>query len=98
MFRGGLKVYMTTFGKFIVEMFDQLSVESRKRLVMYCCNGFHCHGDDPENRVYFQYIPGDPFDDRVVGWLKLGRDEEYVMNPNPPSNDAAHWRVLETLG
>jgi hypothetical protein len=98
MFRGGLKVYLQTFGKCIVEMFEQLSGESRKRLVVYCCNGSHCHGDDLESRVYFQFIPGDPLDDKVVVWLKLGRDEEYVMIPDPPSNDSAHWRVIETLG
>jgi hypothetical protein len=30
-------------------------------------------------------------------WLRLGRDEAYAANPEPPSNDEAHWRVAEEL-
>jgi hypothetical protein len=96
-FNGGFVKYMALFGEYIVEMFEQLGGESRKRLVVYCCNGSHCHGDDPESKVYFQVVLGEPMDDTLVGWLKLGRDEEYVMNPDPPSNDATHWRVIEML-
>jgi hypothetical protein len=98
LFGGGLKRYMAILGQYIIQMFEQLSGESRKSLCLYCCNGSHCHGDDPGSRIFFQCIPGEPMDDKVTVWLKLGRDEAFVMNTDPPSNDAAHWRVIEKLG
>jgi hypothetical protein len=78
-------------------MFDQIASDSKKRIVSFCCTGVHCHGDDPLGRVFFQFLPGKPVENKIVMWLRLGRDEAYVMNPEPPSNDEAHWRVVEEL-
>jgi hypothetical protein len=97
MFGGGL-IKLSTVGQFIIQMFEKLDIGSRKRLGSYCCKGEVCRGDDPESNVFFQFINGEPLDDKVVVWLKLGRDEEYVMSPEPPSNNAAHWHVVEKLG
>jgi hypothetical protein len=81
----------------MVQMLDRLNEDSRKWLLLYCCNGTHCHGDDPDSRLFFQCIPGLPMADKVVIWLKMGRDEDYVMSSESPSNDEAHWKVVETL-
>jgi hypothetical protein len=89
---------LDTVGKYVVEMFEQLDGVERKNLGMYCCNGSFCHGDDPSRKVSFQFVPGAPIKDKVVIWLKLGIDEAYVMNPEPPSIDKRHWRVVEKLG
>jgi hypothetical protein len=97
MFGGGL-VKLSTVGKYIVKMFEELDIGSRKRICLYCCKGEVCRGDDPESNVFFQFISGEPLEDKVVIWLKLGRDEEYVMNPEPPRYDAALFRVVERLG
>jgi hypothetical protein len=78
-------------------MFDQLNSESRKQLVSSCCKGANCHGDDPLGKVFYQFLPGEPVENKVVLWLRLGRDEAYVKNPEPPSNDEEHWRVVEEL-
>jgi hypothetical protein len=89
---------LATIGQYIVDMFEQLNVASRKLLVLYCCNGSYCRGNDPSSKVFFHFIHGEPIDDKVVVWLKLGRDEGYVMNPEIPSNNGSHWRVVEKLG
>jgi hypothetical protein len=47
------------------------------------------------SKVFSQFLPGDPLDNKVVAWVKLWRDEEYVMDPEPPENDESHWRVVE---
>jgi hypothetical protein len=67
------------------------------RLVSYCCAGIKWHGDDPASKVFFNFISGRPAENKLVIWFRLGRDEVYVMNPEPPSNEEAHWRVVEEL-
>jgi hypothetical protein len=96
MFGGGFQK-LVALGQYIVEMFDQLDEKSRKRLVVYCCKGRRCHGDDPASKVFYQFIPGEPEDDKVVIWLKMGRNEAYVMDPEPPSNEKAHWKLVDKL-
>jgi hypothetical protein len=77
-------------------MFAQLSLDKRKQMVSFCCKGANCRGDDPLGKVFFQFLAGQPFKNNIL-WLRLGRDEEYVMNPVPPSSDEEHWRVVEEL-
>jgi hypothetical protein len=78
-------------------MFDQMSKGKRKKLVSFCCNGENCHGEDHLGKVLYQFLPGKPIKNKVVLWLRLGRDEVYVKNTEPPSNDDAHWRIVEEL-
>jgi hypothetical protein len=78
-------------------MFDQMNFETRKKLVSFCCAGWHCHGDDPTRRVFFQFLAGKPIKNKLILWLRLGLDEAFVKNTEPPSNDEAHWRVVEDL-
>jgi hypothetical protein len=54
-------------------------------------------GDSSESTEVYQFIPGSPVENKIVVWLRLGVDEEYVKNIEPPSNDEAHWRVVEEL-
>jgi hypothetical protein len=65
-----------------------------RNLVRNCCTGIHCHGDDPSSKVFYNCLIGQPLENGVVIWLKLGRDEEYVKNPEPPSSDSSLCRVL----
>jgi hypothetical protein len=78
-------------------MIDQMDIEARKRLVSLCCAGSHCLGDEPSSKVFFQFLPGKPIKNKIVIWLRLGRDEVYVMNPEPPSNVEEHLEVSEEL-
>jgi hypothetical protein len=83
--------------KAIVDIFDSLISEKTKSLVLFCCAGFHCHLDNKNSKTFFQVVRGNPLEDKVVVWLRLGRDERFVSNLEPPSNDQAHWRVVEEL-
>jgi hypothetical protein len=83
--------------KFVCQMFYQMGLESKKRMALFCCNGTHCLGDIPESKVFFQFLPGRPVDNKAIVWLRLGFDEVYVKNPEPPSNDEGHWCVVEEL-
>jgi hypothetical protein len=49
------------------------------------------------SKVYFKLLHGKPIKNKIIIWLRLGKDEGYVMNPEPPSNNRAHWRVIEEL-
>jgi hypothetical protein len=49
-------------------------------------------GEDLDSRVFFRCIPGLPMADKIAVWLKMGRDEDYVMNSEPPCNSS----VVET--
>jgi hypothetical protein len=85
------------FTQAAIEIFDNLDKETRASLVSFCCAGSSCRLGDAEGMTFFQFVQGNPLEDKVVVWLRLGRDEVYVNNPEPPSNDVAHWRVLEEL-
>jgi hypothetical protein len=78
-------------------MFLHLNDDSRRSLVSFCCGGAHCHGDKPEP-VFYNFVPAvDDIDGKVVVWLKLGRDEQYVMDSERPGNEDGQWRVIEEL-
>jgi hypothetical protein len=78
-------------------MFDLMNIEMRRKLVSFCCAGMHCNGDEPSNKTFFHFLAGSPVENKVVLWLRFGRDDWYVKNMEPPSNDNAHWRVVEEL-
>jgi hypothetical protein len=78
-------------------MFDKLSIEKRNGLASFCCTSAHCHLNDEGGKTFFQFVHGTPLEDKVVVWLRLGRDEKFVCNPEPPSIEQAHWRVVEKL-
>jgi hypothetical protein len=61
------------------------------------CN--KCQGDDPLSKVFFKLLPGKPlpFRNKIIICMRLGKDEGYVMNPEPPGNESANWRVMEDL-
>ncbi len=77
-------------------MFRNLTEVIKRDLVSLCCNGEYCHGDKPPGIVFYNYLPSlDVNDGKVVVWVRLGRDEDYVMNPKPPVN--GEWCVRERV-
>jgi hypothetical protein len=78
-------------------MFRCLNEETRRHLVSFCCAGMHCQGDKPD-KVFYNFVPAlDDVEGKIVVWLRLGRDEAYVMNPERPANGEGMWRVIEEL-
>jgi hypothetical protein len=78
-------------------MFAQLSSKMNANLVSTCCAGEVCKGSDSNSEVFYQFMPAHRSDSQVIVWLRLGRDEEYVKNKDPPSCDEAHFNVVERL-
>jgi hypothetical protein len=78
-------------------MFDRIPSFSRNDLVSFCCAGIHCEGDDPSSKVFFKFLPGRPLENKIVLWLRLGRDEEFVRNLVPPNADERSFSVVEEL-
>jgi hypothetical protein len=67
----------------------------RKNLVSFCCGGVHCHENDP---VFYNSVPSlDDIEGQVVVWLRMGREEAYVMNRDKPGNLDGQWRVIKEL-
>jgi hypothetical protein len=80
----------------ITEMFCNLTYDLRSDLVSLCCNGEYCHGDKPPGNVFYHFLPSlDINYGKVVVWLRLGRDEDDVMNPKAPK--IGEWRVRERI-
>jgi hypothetical protein len=74
-------------------MFQHLTGEARRNLTLLCCDGEHCDGDD---KVFYNCVPAlDDIDGKVAVWVRLGRDETYVMDPTPQGK--GQWRVRERL-
>jgi hypothetical protein len=78
-------------------MFHKLPYEKQKSLASLCCSGSRCQLDDVTGKTFFNVVHGISVEDEVVVWLRFGRDETRVYNFDPPSNDDAHWRVVEEL-
>lgn len=69
-------------------MFDQLSYELNRNLLA------------GEGDVFYQFIPGARDEKEMILWLRLGRDEEFVMNLDAPSGmagESGYYRVVERL-
>jgi hypothetical protein len=78
-------------------MYNQMNLDTRKALVSLCCLGAHCRGDDPFYKTYFRFLPGSPVENKVVVWVRLGNDEGFVMNPEPPSSEDIHCRCVQRM-
>jgi hypothetical protein len=86
-----------TISQFISLMFQNLSPKMNKDLVSLCCAGKFCKGDEYSNKAVYEFVPGLRTDQEVIIWLRLGRIDMFVDEIDPPSNDALHFDVIETL-
>jgi hypothetical protein len=94
---GRYEINVLTIAQFISQMFEHMNIETRRRLISFNFTGVNSHNDVPLGKVFFQFLAGKPIKNILILWLRLGLDEAYVINPEPPSNHVAHWRVVEEM-
>lgn len=81
---GFMKSYLGAMESYICEMFGTLGRSMSGNLVRNCCAGRNCHGDEVDAKIFYNCILDIWEDNVVIVWLRLGRDQEFVMNSDPP--------------